>query len=213
MHAQLIRQGWDGIGRDQVLRVMRSTGIRGVRRGHIPVTTRPARSQGGREDLVQRRFTADTPGLLQVADITYVRLSNGSFAYVVFVADAFARRIVGWAVSAGQRTRELPLVALDQSIAWTARHGDTRGLIHHSDHGTQYISSLYGTHLNEAGVLGSTGSVGDSYGNALAETVNGAYKTELIRRSKPFETVQALETATLQWVSWWNNQCLRQHLG
>ncbi|KFJ00878.1 transposase subunit B, partial [Bifidobacterium subtile] len=88
-----------------------------------------------------------------VADITYVRLASGSFAYVAFVTDAYARRIVGWAVSSSQRTRALPLVALDQSIAWTARHGDTRGLIHHSDHGTQYISSLYGTHLNEAGIL------------------------------------------------------------
>ena len=138
------RQGWTGIGRGQVPGVMRSLGMRGVRRGRIPVTTGPARSQGGREDLAQRRFTADAPGLLQVADITYVRLSNGSFAYVAFVADAFARRIVGWAVSAGQHTRELPLVALDQSIAWTARHGDTQGLIHHSDHGTRYNSALYG---------------------------------------------------------------------
>jgi transposase InsO family protein len=162
---------------------------------------------------VRRRFTAVAPGRLHVADIIYVGLSNGSFAYVAFVTDAYAGRIVEWAVSASQKTRTLPLVALDQSIAWTAGHGGTRGLIHHGDHGTQYISSLYGTHLNEAGVLASTGSVGDSYGNALAETVNGAYKTELIRRSKPFETVQALETATLQWVSWWNNQCLRQHLG
>ncbi|QOL36734.1 IS3 family transposase [Bifidobacterium subtile] len=212
MHAQLIRQGWDGIGRDQVLRVMRSTGIRGVRRGRIPVATKPVRSRGGREDLVQRRFTADAPGRLHVADITYVRLASGSFAYVAFVTDAYARRIVGWAVSSSQRTRALPLVALDQSIAWTARHGDTRGLIHHSDHGTQYISSLYGTHLNEAGILASTGTVGDSYDNALAESVNGAYKNELITRSAPFGTVRALETATFQWVSWWNNQRLHERL-
>jgi transposase InsO family protein len=210
---QLRRQGWSGIGRDQVLKVMRSLGVRGVRRGRIPVTTRSARSRGGRVDLVRRRFTADAPGRLHVADITYVRLSNGSFAYVAFAADAYARRIVGWAVSASQHTRALPLVALDQSIAWTARHGDTRGLIHHSDHGTQYTGTLYGAHLNEAGILASTGTVGDSYDNALAESVNGAYKTELIRRSAPFETVQALETATFQWVSWWNGQRLHQHLG
>ena len=212
MYARLLRQGWTGIGRDQVLGVMRSLGMRGVRRGRIPVTTRPARSRGGREDLVQRRFTADAPGLLQVADITYVRLSNGSFAYVAFVADAFARRIVGWAVSAGQRTRELPLVALDQSIAWTARHGDAQGLIRHSDHGTQYISALYGTRLRENGILASTGTVGDSRAFALAETINGAYKNELIHRFA-FETVRALETATFQWVSWWNEQRLHQHLG
>jgi transposase InsO family protein len=213
MHALLIRQGWTGIGRDQVLGVMRSLGIQGVRRGRIPVTTRPARSAGGRGDLVRRRFVADAPGRLHVADITYVRLSNGSFAYVAFVTDAYARRIVGWAVSGSQQTRALPLVALDQSITWTAGHGGTRGLIHHSDHGTQYISTLYGTHLNEAGILASTGTVGDSYDNALAETVNGAYKSELIKRSAPFETVRALETATFQWVSWWNEQRLHQHLG
>lgn len=210
---QLRRQGWDGIGRDQVLKVMRSLGIQGVRRGRIPVTTRPARSAGGRGDLVRRRFTADAPGRLHVADITYVRLASGSFAYVAFVTDAYARRIVGWAVSASQHTRALPLVALDQSIAWTARHGDTRGLIHHSDHGTQYISMLYGTRLKEEGILASTGTVGDSYDNALAESVNGAYKSELIRRSAPFQTVQALETATFQWVSWWNGQRLHQRLG
>jgi transposase InsO family protein len=107
----------------------------------------------------------------------------------------------------------LPLVALDRSITWTAGHGGTRGLIHHSDHGTQYISTLYGTHLEENGILASTGTVGDSRAFALAETVNGAYKTEPVRRSKPFETVRALETGTFQWVSWWNNQRLHQHLG
>ncbi len=213
VHRQLIRQGWHGIGRDQVLRVMRSLRIQGVRRGRIPVTTRPARSTGGRPDLVERRFTAQAPGRLHVADVTYVRLASGSFAYVAFVTDAYARRIVGWAVAASQHTRTLPLVALDQSISWTARHGETTGLIHHSDHGTQYISSLYGTRLHEHGMLASTGSVGDSYDNALAETVNGAYKSELITRSKPFDSVQALERATFQWVSWWNNQRLHQHLG
>jgi putative transposase len=210
--AQLIRQGWQDIGRDQVLHVMRSLGIQGVRRSRIPVTTRPARSTGGRPDLVERQFTADAPGLLHVADITYVRLGNGSFAYVAFVTDAYARRIVGWAVSTSQRTRDLPLIALDQSIAWTARHGDTQGLIHHSDHGTQYISTLYGTRLNEHGIVASTGGVGDSYDNALAETVNGAYKTELIKRSKPFDSVQELEQATFQWVSWWNQERLHETL-
>jgi transposase InsO family protein len=212
VYRQLIRQGWSGIGRDQVLRVMRKLGIQGVRRGRIPITTRPARSTGGRPDLVERRFGANAPGRLHVADITYVRLASGSFAYVAFVTDAYARRIVGWAVNASQRTRTLPLIALDQSISWAARHGDTRGLVHHSDHGTQYISTMYGTHLKEAGILASTGSVGDSYDNALAETVNGAYKSELVRRSKPFDSVHALEQATFQWVSWWNNQRLHEHL-
>ena len=132
---------------------------------------------------------------------------------MAFVTDAYARRIVGWAVGTSQHTRTLPLVALDQSISWTARHGQTTGLIHHSDHGTQYISALYGTHLTPAGILASTGSVGDSYDNALAETVNGAYKSELIRRSKPFESVHALEQATFPWVSWWNSQHLHESLG
>jgi transposase InsO family protein len=150
--------------------------------------------------------------MLHVADITYVRLASGSFAYVAFVTDAYARRIVGWAVSASQHTRALPLVALDQSIAWTVRHGDAQGLVHHSDHGTQYISGLYGTRLKEADILASTGSVGDSYDNALAESVNGAYKNELITRVAPFQSVQELETATFQWVLWWNNQRLHQHL-
>jgi transposase InsO family protein len=212
VHRQLIRRGWRGIGRDQVLHVMRSLKIQGVRRGRNPITTRPARSTGGRPDLVNRRFVADAPGRLHVADITYVRLADGSFAYVAFVTDAYARRIVGWAVAASQHTRTLPLVALDQSIGWVARHGDTHGLVHHSDHGTQYVSTLYGTHLKEAGILASTGTVGDSYDNALAETVNGAYKTELVRRSKPFESVHALEQATFPWVSWWNDQRLHEHL-
>ena len=132
---------------------------------------------------------------------------------MAFVTDAYATRIVGWAVAASQHTRTLPLVALDRSISWTARHGRTTGLIHHSDHGTQYISALYGTHLTPAGILASTGGVGDSYDNALAETVNGAYKGEPIRRSKPFGSVHALEQATFPWVSRWNGQRLHESLG
>ena len=212
VHRQLIRQGWSRIGRDQVLHVMQELGIQGVRRGRIPITTRPARSAGGRPDLVERRFTAEAPGRLHVADVTYVRLASGSFAYAAFVTDAYARRIVGWAVGTSQHTTRLPLIALDQSISRAARHGDTRGLVHHSDHGTQSISGLYGTRLNQAGILASTGSVGDSYDTALAETVNGAYKTELIKRSDPFESVHALEQATFQWVTWWNQERLHQHL-
>ncbi|MCI2186564.1 MAG: integrase core domain-containing protein [Bifidobacterium tibiigranuli] len=114
--------------------------------------------------------------------------------------------------SSSRHTRALPPVALDQSIAWAAKHGGTRGPIHHSGHGTQYVSMLYGVHLNEAGVLAPTGSVGDSCALSLAESVNGAYKSELIKRSAPLQTVQALETATFQWVSRWNNQRLH-HLG
>jgi transposase InsO family protein len=198
MFAQLVRQGRQGIGRDQVLHVMRSLGIRGVRRGGIPVATRPAGSTGGREDLVDRAFTADAPGHLHVADITYVRPANGSFAHVAFVTDAYARRIAGRAVSASRRTRQLPLIALDRSISRTALHGVTQGLIHHWDHGTQCIGTIYGTRLNGHGILASTGSEGDSCAFALAETADGACKTELIHRSKPFDSAHALEQVTFQ---------------
>ncbi len=147
-----------------------------------------------------------------MADITYVRLGSGCFSYVAFVTDAYARRIVGWAVSSSQHTRALPLQALDQSIMWAARHGATRGLVHHSDHGTQYVSTVYGAHALEAGLLCSTGTVGDSYDNALAENVNGVYKNELITRSTPFESVKALQQATFAWVSWWNQERLHEYL-
>ncbi|MEE8737731.1 MAG: IS3 family transposase [Bifidobacterium sp.] len=212
MFMQLARQGWQQLGCNQVRNLMRHLGITGVRRGRIPITTRPARSRGGREDLVQRAFHADAPGRLHVADITYVKLASGSFACVAFVTDVFARRIVGWAVSASQHTRNLPLAALDQAIAWSSRHGNPQGLIHHSDHGTQCISALYSTHLAEAGMLAGTGSGGDSHDNALAETLNGAYRTESIKRVQPFDTVEALQQATFDRASRWNNQRLHQHL-
>jgi transposase InsO family protein len=141
-----------------------------------------------------------------------VKLANGSFACAAFVTDVYARRIVGWAVSKSQHARSLPLAALDQAIAWSRRHGGTKGLIHHSGHGTQCISALYSTHLAEAGMLAGTGSGGDSHDNALAETLNGAYRTELIKQVQPFESVEALQQATFDWASWWNNQRLHQHL-
>ena len=127
MRAQLVAQGWDPaeIGRDQVLSVMRGLGIQGVRRGKTPVTTKSAKGTGGRPDLVERRFEAEAPNRLHVADITYVRMANGSFGYAAFVTDAFARRIVGWACATTMDTRELPLQALEQAIAWAAPHGGT----------------------------------------------------------------------------------------
>ena len=134
-HAQLLARGWDPaeIGRDQVMNVMRELGIRGVRRGGTPVTTKPARGTGGRPDLVERGFEAEAPNRLHVADITYVRMANGSFGYTAFVADVFARRIVGWACATTMDTRELPLQALEQAISWAAPHGGADGLVHHSD--------------------------------------------------------------------------------
>ena len=215
MHAQLIAQGWDPseVGRDQVLNIMREPGIKGVRRGKTPVTTRPAKGTGGRPDLVDRRFEAAAPNRLHVADITYVRMADGRFGYTAFVTDVFARRIVGWACAATMDARELPLQALEQAIAWAASHGGTDGLIHHSDHGTQYISTVYTTRVMEYGMLPSTGTVGDLYDNAMAESVNGAYKTELVWRRKPFRDVDDLELATFRWVAWWNSKRLHQSLG
>ncbi|MDR5620113.1 IS3-like element ISBlo10 family transposase [Bifidobacterium longum] len=202
--AQLLARGWDPaeIGRDQVMNVMRESGIRGVRRGRTPVTTKPAKGTGGRPDLVERGFEAEAPNRLHVADITYVRMANGSFGYTAFAADVFARRIVGWACATTMDTRELPLQALEQAISWAASHGGADGLVHHSDHGAQYISLVYTTRVGEFGMLPSTGTVGDSYDNAMAESADGAYRTELVWRRKPFQDLRDLELATFRWVSW-----------
>ncbi|BAF40154.1 transposase [Bifidobacterium adolescentis] len=214
-HARLLARGWDPaeIGRDQVMNVMRESGIRGVRRGRTPVTTKPARGTGGRPDLVERGFEAEAPNRLHVADITYVRMANGSFGYTAFAADVFARRIVGWACATTMDARELPLQALGQAISWAASHGGTDGLVHHSDHGAQYISLVCTTRVGEFVMLPSTGTVGDSYDNAMAESADGAYKTELVWRRKPFRDLRDLELATFRWVSWWNSERLHQSLG
>lgn len=135
MHAQLVAQGRDPaeVGRDQVMNIMRGLGIRGVRRGGTPVTTEPAKGTGGRPDLVDRRFEACAPNRLHVADITYVRMANGSFGYTAFADGVYARRIVGWACAMTMNTQELPLRALEQAVSWAASHGGADGLIHHSD--------------------------------------------------------------------------------
>ena len=214
-HAQLLARGWDPaeVGRDQVMNVMRELGIRGVRRGGTPVTTRPAKGTGGRPDLVDRKFEACAPNRLHVADITYVRVADGRFAYTAFVTDVFTRRIVGWACATTMNTEELPLQALEQAIAWAASHGGADGLVHHGDHGVQYTSTVYTTRVMEYGMLPSTGTVGDSYNNAMAESADGAYKTELVWRRKPFQDLKDLELATFRWVSWWNSKRLHQSMG
>ena len=132
---ELIGKGWDPgeVGRDQVMNIMRGLGIQGVRRGKTPVTAKPAKGTGGRPDLVDRKFEAEAPNRLHVADITYVRMADGRFAYTAFVTDVFARRIVGWACATTMNTEKLPLQALEQAIAWAASHGGTDGLVHHSD--------------------------------------------------------------------------------
>ena len=215
MHAQLVTQGRDpaGVGRDRVMNIMRGLGIRGVRRGKTPVTTKPAKGTGGRPDPVDGRFEACAPDRLHVADITYVRMANGSFGYTAFADGVYARRIVGWACAMAVNTQELPLRALEQAVSWAASRGGADGLIHHSGHGAQCIGTVYTTGVMEYGVLPSTGTVGDSYDNAMAESADGAYKTELVWRRKPFADLKDLELATFRWVSWWNSKRLHQSLG
>lgn len=209
MHALMRRHGWV-IGRDQTARLMRSVGLRGIRRSKRAFTTRPDPAALRPADLVKRQFTAEAPGRLWVADITYVRTWQG-FAYVAFVTDVYSRRITGWNVAATLRADILPLQALDMA-AWQAG-GDLTGLIHHADHGSNYLSLVYTGRIAELGATPSTGSVGDSYDNALAEAVNGLYKTELIRRRGPWRTIEQVELATLEWVWWWNHQRLHGELG
>ena len=215
MHAQLVAQGWDpaGVGRDRVMNIMRGLGIRGVRRGRTPVTTKPAKGTGGRPDLVDGRFEACAPNRLHVAGITYVRMANGSFGCTAFADGVYARRIVGWACAMTMNTQELPLQALGQAISWAASRGGTDGLIRHGDHGTQCTGTVYTTGVMEYGVLPSTGTVGDSCDNAMAESADGAYRTELVWRRRPFADLKDLELATFRWVSWWNSKRLHQSLG
>ncbi len=159
-------------------------------------------------DLVQRDFHAQRPNELWVADITYVATWAG-FVYVAFVVDAFSRTIVGWRVSTSLRSG-LALDALEQALHARPK---SKELVHHSDRGTQYVSIRYTERPLEAGIEPSVGSVGDSYDNALAETVNGLYKTELIRRRGPWRGVESVELATLEWVDWFNNRRLLEPLG
>lgn len=159
-------------------------------------------------DLVEREFKAQGPNTLWVADITYVRTKKG-FVYAGFVTDVYSRRIVGWVLSDSMCTEALPLQALNQAIACAE---ETAGLIHHSDHGSQYVSVVYNERLAQHGIAASTGTVGDSYDNALAENVNGSYKNELILTCRWDDGVE-VEIATFEWVSWWNETRLHQSLG
>ncbi len=207
MHRAMLRHGWL-LGRDHTGRIMRDLGLRGARRSTKVFTTHSDPAGMRPTDLVERRFTADGPRRLWVADITYVRTWSG-FAYVAFVTDVFSRKIVGFNVASTLKADILPLQALDMA-AFHA--GSLTGLIHHSDHGSNYMSLVYTDRIVELGATPSTGTVGDSYDNALAEAVNGLYKTELIRRQGPWRTVEQVELATLQWVWWWNNQRLHGEL-
>ena len=203
----LRRDGID-IGREQTARWMRLAGVSGKGKGRSPITTRKPNVPDLRPDLVNREFQACGPNRLWVADITYVRTRKG-FVYTAFVTDVYSRRILRWALSDSMRTEALPLQALNQAIVCGK---EPAGLIHHSDHGSQYVSIVYNERLAEHGITASTGTVGDSYDNALAENVNGSYKNELIHR-RTWADVVDVEIATFEWVNWWNESRLHQSLG
>jgi transposase InsO family protein len=205
---QMQREGVS-VARCTVERLMREMGLRGVVRGHaFKVTTIVDEAAARPADLVQRKFVASRPNQLWVADLTYVATWAG-FVYVAFVIDVFSRCIVGWRVSRSLRS-DLALDALEQALHQRP-HGE--GLVHHSDRGVQYLSICYTERLAEAGIEASVGSVGDSYDNALAETVNGLYKAELIYRRGPWRNVEAVELATLEWIDWFNNRRLLAPIG
>ena len=187
---------------------MREMGLQGVVRGRKVKTTIPQELAERPADLVQRSFKADRPNQLWVADLTYV-VTWAGFVYVAFITDVFSRRIVGWRVSRSLRS-DLALDALEQALH--ARAG-TEDLIHHSDRGVQYVSIRYTERLKEAGIEPSVGSVGDSYDNALAETINGLYKAELIWPNGPWRNIEEVEFATLEWVDWFNHRRLLEPIG
>jgi putative transposase len=210
---QLLREGVT-VARCTVERLMRRLGLQGVRRGKGVRTTVPDAKAACPLDRVNRHFKAQRPNQLWVADFTYVSTWQG-FVYVAFVVDVFARRIVGWRVSSSMQT-DFVLDALEQALyarRAERERGDEGDLVHHSDRGSQYVSIRYSERLAEAGIEPSVGSTGDSYDNALAETINGLYKVELIHRRGPWKTREAVELATLEWVSWFNHHRLLEPIG
>jgi transposase InsO family protein len=213
-----VRKTWRALKREDievarctVARLMARLGLRGAVRGRAFKTTTVLDAALARPaDRVQRNFATERPDALWVSDLTYVA-TWGGFVYVAFVIDAFARRIVGWRVSNTLRT-DLALDALEQALHQRAP-GAQRPLVHHSDRGSQYLSIRYTERLKDAGLEPSVGSVGDSYDNALAETIIGLYKTEVIRRRGPWRNLEAVEFATLAWVHWFNHQRLLEPIG
>ena len=206
---QMNREGVS-VARCTVERLMRRLGLRGVRRGKVVRTTVGDSKAICPLDRVKRHFSAERPNQLWVSDFTYVSTWQG-WLYVAFVIDVFARRIVGWRVSSSMRT-DFVLDALEQALY--ARQPERDGtLVCHSDRGSQYVSIRYTERLAEAGIEPSVGSKGDSYDNALAETINGLYKAELIHRRAPWKTRESVELATLEWVSWFNHHRLLEPIG
>jgi transposase InsO family protein len=207
---QLRREG-RGVARCTVERLMRAMGLRGVSRGRAWKITTQADPAGARPtDLVDRQFTATRPNQLWVADFTYVATWRG-FVYVAFVIDVFARRIVGWRVSASLRT-DFVLDALEQAI-YDRREAGVDDLIHHSDRGSQYLAMRYTDRLADAGIELSVGSRGDAYDNAMAESIIGLFKTEVIQRKGPWRHLEGVEFATLNWVDWFNTRRLLEPIG
>ena len=224
---QLNREGIR-VAKCTVRRLMRELGLRGAVRGRAFKTTTITNPDMARpRDLVERRFTAEAPNRLWISDITYVATWSG-FVYVAFVIDVFSRTIVGWRASTSLRT-DLALDALEQAIWARLEHPGTSqrvgdgslgtvttpeaGLIHHSDHGSQYLSIRYTERLAEAGIEPSVGTVGDSYDNSMAESVIGLFKAEVIRMQGPWRGLDPVEFATLVWVDWWNNRRLLEPIG
>ncbi len=205
---QLRREGIE-VARCTVARLMRALGLQGVVRGKAVRTTISDKAAPCPQDRVNRDFTAARPNVLWVADFTYVATWAG-FVYVAFVIDAFARRIVGWRVARRAET-SLVLDALEQALH--ARRPVEGGLVHHSDRGVQYLSITYTERLAEAGIAPSVGSVGDSFDNALAETVIGLFKTEVVRRRGPWRSFEAVEYATVDWIDWFNHRRLLEPIG
>jgi putative transposase len=206
---QMQREG-HGVARCTVARLMQNMGLQGVIRGKPVRTTISDKATPCPQDHVNRQFQAPMPNALWVSDFTYVRTWSG-FVYVAFIIDAYARRIVGWRAS---KTADAGFVldALEQALH-DRRPTHRGGLIHHSDRGSQYVSIKYTERLADAGIEPSVGSVGDSYDNALAETINGLYKAELIHRRGPWRSFEAVELATLEWVDWFNNRRLLEPIG
>jgi putative transposase len=210
MKAALRREHNINLDKDRIARLMRELGIRGATRTKTTVTTRSDRSSPRAPDLVNRKFSAERPNQLWVCDFTYVATWSG-FVYTAFVTDVFSRRIVGWRTAASMTT---PLVmdALEMAI-FSRRHQLLDGVIAHSDAGSQYVSVSYTERLAEINAQPSIGSIGDSFDNAMAETMNGLYKTELIRRQGPWRNAEHVELATLAWVEWFNTRRLHSELG
>ena len=198
------------VARCTVERLMRTLGLQGARRGKAKRTTIPDGLAARPADLVERRFHALAPNRLWVSDLTHVKTHTG-WVYVAFVVDVFSRFVVGWQASTSLRS-DLALDALEMAI-FARRDRNLDGLIHHSDRGVQYLAIRYTERLGQVGVVNSVGSRGDSYDNALAESFNGLYKTELIRRQGPWRGVDDVEFATLEWVDWFNHRRLHSEIG